>query len=89
MESEINFMDAIDLLEWQLELGVTETIGNQAVNRYLEVKPKSENITKDNVTSSTKQVTTEPTLVASSMASAANSLDDLVLAISSIENCDI
>ena len=89
MESEINFIDAIDLLEWQLELGVTETIGNQEVNRYLEVKPKSEKIAKDNVTSSAKQVTPEPTLVASSMASAANSLDDLVQAISSFEYCDL
>ena len=51
MESEVNFIDVLDLLEWQLELGVTETIGNQEVNRYLEVKPKSESETKANITS--------------------------------------
>ena len=83
MESEVNFIDALDLLEWQLELGVTETIGNQEVNRYLEVKPKSESETKANITSKEKTTIVEPTLVASSIASAANSLDDLTKAISS------
>ena len=54
MESEVNFIDALDLLEWQLELGVTETIGNQEVNRFLEVKPKSESKTKANIPSKEK-----------------------------------
>ena len=89
MESEVNFIDALDLLEWQLELGVTETIGNQEVNRYLEVKPKSESETKANITSKEKTTIVEPTLVASSIASAANSLDDLAKAISSFDYCDL
>jgi len=89
MESEVNFIDALDLLEWQLELGVTETIGNQEVNRYLEVKPKSESETKANITSKEKTTIVEPTLVASSIANAANSLDDLAKAISSFDYCDL
>ena len=34
MESELKHNELVDLLKWQLELGVTETMNEAPVNRY-------------------------------------------------------
>ncbi|MEN8832803.1 MAG: uracil-DNA glycosylase, partial [Pacificibacter sp.] len=34
METQIDYWDAHALLEWQVELGVSEAIGETPVNRY-------------------------------------------------------
>ena len=37
MDSKTEMMEAIDLLKWQLELGVDENIGNSPIDRFSEI----------------------------------------------------
>ena len=37
MDSKTEMMEAIELLKWQLELGVDENIGNLPIDRFSEI----------------------------------------------------
>ena len=37
MDSKIDMTDALQLLKWQLELGVDENVGNVPLNRFSEL----------------------------------------------------
>ncbi len=37
MDSKTEMMEAIELLKWQLELGVDENIGNSPIDRFSEI----------------------------------------------------
>ena len=37
MDSKTEMMEAIELLRWQLELGVDENIGNSPIDRFSEI----------------------------------------------------
>ena len=42
MDSKIDMTDALQLLKWQLELGVDENVGNVPLNRFSELSQNDE-----------------------------------------------
>ena len=42
MDSKIDMTDALQLLKWQLELGVDENVGNVPLNRFSEPSKNDE-----------------------------------------------
>lgn len=93
MESAIDWHGARALLEWQYELGVTETICDAPVNRY-EVAEKAPAKTLGKTGSNaqpTPVVQTKPDPVAEARlaAKAATSLDELRAAMADYAHCDL
>ncbi|UWQ92121.1 uracil-DNA glycosylase [Rhodobacteraceae bacterium M382] len=89
MESALDYHTARALLDWQIELGVTETISDAPINRYeLEQKaPKPNAVETAAVPVISKEV--DPVVVAQQVAKAANSLSDLRDAMGNFEHCDL
>ncbi|MBE1285739.1 MAG: uracil-DNA glycosylase [Rhodobacteraceae bacterium] len=91
MESALDFHTARALLEWQIELGVSETIGDVPVNRYqLEQKaPKPKGTRAASDTPPPKPKAVDPVDVAQKAARAAESLSGLRAAMESFDLCDL
>ena len=92
MESASDFYADRALLEWQIELGVTEAIGDVPVDRYAlpEAGPKKRKAVAEagpvNVEPAPEL---DPVQVAQAVAQAAGSLDALQQALGSFELCDL
>ena len=89
MESAIDWHGARALLEWQIELGVTETILDQPVNRYaLQAKPSGGVVAKPTGGPAARApVGPDPVAVAEAAAAAAQTLPDLRAALAGFGHC--
>ncbi len=79
------------LLDWQVALGVTDAIGDAPVNRYqLETRATPKPPAAPPVAAPAVQVSqTDPVLVATEMAQAAQSLDELRAAMAAFDLCEL
>ena len=89
MESAIDWHGARALLEWQIELGVTETILDQPVNRYaLQAKPSGAVVAKPTGGPAARApVGPDPVAVAEAAAAEAQTLPDLRAALAGFGHC--
>ncbi len=78
---------ALALLDWQIELGATEAIGDAPVNRFESVepmrKPKTPDLTPE------PPAAADPVAEARALAENATSLEALKAALSSYQHCDL
>ena len=92
MESA-NWHQNLALLEWQIELGATEAICDEPVNRYdlpdVLAKPKGATPSEAAQMAPVVAQEVDPVAVAQSMADAANTLDELKAAMSAYPHCDL
>jgi len=90
MESDLEYIDARALLEWQLELGVTDAIDETTINRYVAFQHKGNKIETPQ-----PKVKTNPNLLvnvnkaAIDLANAARSLEELKVNLQAYEHCDL
>lgn len=94
MESVSDFYADRALLEWQIELGVTEAIGDAPVDRYAlpETGPAKRKVATPAaaaVAVAEPLVELDPVQVATSVAQAAGSLDALKQALGAFELCEL
>ncbi len=96
METQIDYWDAHALLEWQVELGVSEAIGETPVNRYEapQVMPKPAEKTAQKADSNTppapvKAPKTDSVDEAQKAVSAVTSVSELQTALQAFEQCDL
>ena len=90
MESGMNYHTARALLDWQIELGVTEAIGDVPIDRYAlpDTAPKSKKpASPEAAPEKPKQVA--PVAIAKSAAQSAGSLDELRAAMDAFEHCEL
>ncbi|CUH43594.1 uracil-DNA glycosylase, family 4 [Ruegeria atlantica] len=90
MESALDYHTARALLEWQIELGATDAIGDAPVDRYAlpDTAPKAKKPAKaQSATKKPKQV--DPVGVAKSAAQAAGTLDQLQAAMDAFDHCEL
>ena len=90
MESDLAYIDARALLEWQLELGVTDAIEENTINRYVTLQN-----TENKIETPQLKVKTNPNLLisaiktASDLANAAKTLEELRVNLQAYEYCDL
>jgi DNA polymerase len=94
MDSALDFHTARALLDWQIELGVTEAIGDVPVDRYalagpgpMERAAQPAKPTKPVVPAAAAVV--DPVAVARAAAQAAGTLEDLRAAMGAFDLCDL
>ncbi len=90
MESGLDYHTARALLDWQVELGVTEAIGDAPVDRYAlpDTAPKAKKpATPQAAPATPKQV--DPVAIAKSAAQNAGSLDQLRAAMEAFDHCEL
>lgn len=89
MESALDHHTARALLEWQIELGATEAIGDAPVDRYAlpDTAPKPRKPAAQAAPEKPKQV--DPVAVAQAAAKSAGSLDQLRAAMDGFEHCEL
>lgn len=90
--NDMDFHQLRALLEWQVELGATEAIGEVPVNRYesLVVAPKVVAAAPAAVTAAPEMVSSvDPVDVARAAAAAASDLDSLRTAMGDYDFCDL
>ena len=99
MESQIDYHTARALLEWQVELGVTDAIGDAPINRY-DLPDKLRPATPpaaDSVAEAPRGAPAapaavrqaDPVAVARAVASAARTLEELREAMAAFEHCEL
>ncbi len=90
MESALDYHTARALLEWQIELGATDAIGDAPIDRYglPDTAPKSKKPAKAQ-TAPEKPKQVDPVAVAKSAAQAAGSLDQLQAAMGAFDYCEL
>ena len=90
MESALDYHTARALLEWQIELGATEAIGDAPVDRYAlpDTAPKAKK-TKAAQAAPEKPKQVDPVAVAKAAAASAGSLDQLRSTMEAFEHCDL
>ncbi len=90
MESALDFHTARALLEWQVELGATEAIGDAPLDRFAlpETAPKSKKPAQAQEAAQ-KPNEVDPVLIAQNAARAAGSLDQLRATMNAFELCDL
>lgn len=89
MESALDYYSARALLEWQVELGATESLLDAPLNRY-EVPAKQDRpkpIKSDDAPRIQPKV--DPVEVAKQVAAGAKSLDELQQALAAFNHCDL
>ncbi|WP_210093355.1 uracil-DNA glycosylase [Ruegeria sp. HKCCSP346] len=90
MESGLDYYSAQALLEWQIELGVTEAIGDAPVDRYAlpdtSAKPRKP---ETHPAAPAKPRDVDPVEIAGSAARGAGSLDQLRAAMDAFEHCEL
>ena len=91
MESALDFHSARALLEWQIDLGATEAIGDAPVDRYAlaDKLPKPQAVAAPEMAAPPVVQVTDPVAVARSSATAAQSLEGLKEAMASFDLCDL
>lgn len=90
MESALDYHTARALLEWQVELGVTEAILDAPVNRYETPKKAAKPATEAAATPApTRKPDIDPVNVANDAAKAARDLAGLEAALAGFEHCDL
>jgi DNA polymerase len=94
MDSALDYHTAKALLEWQVELGVTEAIGDTPIDRYAlaDVAPGRAKAAAQATATPGPVVPTpaeDPVAVAKAMAARAGSLDDLRAAMGAFDLCDL
>lgn len=99
METQIDYWDAHALLEWQVDLGISEAISESPVNRYdvPEKAPKPAPATGSDagagkprgVPVPVKAPEIDPVDLAHKAVAAVQNLDDLHAALQSFEHCDL
>ncbi len=93
MDSGLDYHTARALLEWQVELGVTETIGETPLNRY-DLPDKQKKVTPGPGPTAVPQAVKpkkdeDPVEIARISASAARTLEDLKTALAGYDLCDL
>ncbi len=90
MESALDYHTARVLLEWQVELGATDTITDAPVDRYAlpDAAPKAKKPALPKPTPD-KPAQIDPVEIAQNVAQAANSLPELRAAMDAFEHCDL
>ncbi len=90
MESALDYHTARALLDWQIELGATDAIGDAPVDRYAlpDTAPKSKKPTAVQ-TAPEKPKPIDALAIADSVAKAAGSLDQLRAAMDAFDHCDL
>lgn len=91
MDSALDWHTARALLEWQVELGVTEAISDAPINRYEAPAPEPAKIPVAGAAPPppVKQPEVDPVEVATKAAQAVKTLDDLHSALEAFEFCDL
>ena len=94
MDSMLGYYQAKSALEWQIELGADEAIGDDALNRYelVREKPKPRIATKPAPKSKpepVKAVDIDVVGLAKSVAAAAETLDALKQALADFQHCQL
>lgn len=99
MESQIDYHTARALLEWQVELGVTDAIGDMPVNRYDlpdRIRPAARpvadpvaEVPRDAVAAPAAARQADPVAAARAAASAAQTLEALRDAMAAFEHCEL
>lgn len=89
MESALDYYTARALLDWQIELGATDAIGDAPVDRYAlpDTAPKAKKPEVQAAPAKPKQV--DPVAVAKAAATAAGSLDQLRAAMDGFDHCEL
>ncbi|MEM9583277.1 MAG: uracil-DNA glycosylase [Pseudomonadota bacterium] len=89
MESQLDYHQAKALLEWQIDLGATEAIGEHPVNRYEEPaqKPRAKPKTAPEAPRAPLQI--DSAAVSRQMADGAADLDALRAALGAYEHCEL
>ncbi|WP_171175693.1 uracil-DNA glycosylase family protein [Ruegeria sp. HKCCD8929] len=90
MESALDYHTARALLEWQIELGVTETIGDAPVDRYAlpDTAPKPKKL-QSAKPAPEKSPEADPVEVAQQAAKGAGSLAELRAVMEAFDLCDL
>ncbi len=90
MDSGLDYHTARALLDWQIELGVTEAIGDAPVDRYAlpDTAPKTKKPTAAQAAPE-KPTQVDPVAVAKSAAQNAGSLDQLRIAMEAFDHCEL
>ena len=86
MESATDYPHAKALLDWQIELGATEAIGNTPINRY-EIPDKPAAQAKPSAP--TPVAETDPVATARALTSGAGDLATLRAALAGFEHCEL
>lgn len=92
METQIDYWDAHALLEWQVELGVSEAIGETPVNRYEipAVAPKPAAVVASNAPPApVKAPVVDAVDVAQKAVAGVTSVDELFAALEAFKLCDM
>ena len=90
MESALDYHTARALLDWQIELGVTETICDAPVNRYeLEVRAPKPKVADQQTNAPMRPKKVDPVEVAKQAARGAGSLSALQDAMNAFEHCEL
>ncbi|KUJ78439.1 uracil-DNA glycosylase [Ruegeria profundi] len=90
MESAMDYHTARALLDWQIELGATEAIGDAPVDRYAlpDTTPKVKKATVSQAAPE-KPKQLDPVAVAKAAAQSSGSLDQLRAAMDGFEHCEL
>lgn len=90
MESALDYHTARALLDWQIELGATDAIGDAPVDRYAlpDTTPKAKKPAAAQA-APPKPVKVDPVAVAKSVAQGARSLDQLRAAMAAFDHCEL
>ncbi len=89
MESTLDPHTALAMLEWQIDLGATEAIGETPVNRYETPKKQPKLEVKEEASVPSAPQAVDAGEAARKLAEAAESLDDLKAAIAGFELCEL
>ena len=90
MDSKIDMTDALQLLKWQLELGVDENVGNVPLNRFSELSQNDEIKIQSSVSAKQKMPNINRAIAeAESRAEQSKNLDQLKNSLAEYEFCDL
>ena len=88
MDQAMDWHTAKALLEWQVELGATEAIGDVPINRY-EVADKPEPAATPKAPPAAAETAQDPVAIAKSAAARAQTLEELQAAMAAFDLCDL
>lgn len=96
MESALDFHTAKALLDWQIELGATEVIGDEPVNRYeledkpaVKATPAATRPTQQPAPEPPREARRDPAQVAAQAAKSAETLEALNAALAGFDLCEL
>ena len=90
MDSKTEMIEAIELLRWQLELGVDENIGNSPIDRFSEITIDPDPKKKKSTSEDQKMPKLNTAITqAESLAEQSENLDQLKNSLANYEFCDL